>query len=366
MPRLSLLLLFFVAASCLPAQNPPETSVPDAMGCTGYTGFPDLTGWTHEEIVLPGSHNRGWTPYFLNLRTGFLLAADGQLQRTSDGGLTWAAIAPPAGLSIKSLFFVDSLRGFAGAYRTPLKTDTTLSGVVLTTSDGGRSWSEISGQPGGVPHNLHFFDLKNGLALLSSSAKGSNAWISTVFLARTADGGATWTQVKGPEPAQTGAAGLEFVDARFAYFAGNKGLIYRTLDGGKTWKPVETGLDQVLSVQFTDPQHGFAYGHNKLLRTTDGGATWTVAAERLVDFFHFFSPLEGISIQAIEVCGYGNHLVRDNAFFITRDGGATWINGNASRNFSLKRIFFLDKDHAFSSIGTRPGSLVRLKRSNRF
>lgn len=360
--RYKLLFLQIFIVAHIVAQTSIETSAPNAMGCTGNTAFPDLPGWEHEQITIPDSYNRSWSPHFINLKTGFLLGATGPFLRTGDGGRTWEKIDAPSGLNFNSLFFSDSLHGFAGAHRSPAKGDSTITGRLLRTGDGGRTWSEAPYHMEGVPQSLHFFDLKHGLAIFHRSFKNASAWKTEGFVARTADGGATWSRIAALEPAMTASNSLKFKTPKFGYFAGAPGKIYKTVDGGKSWTTAETGLDQILSLQFLDAKNAYAYGHHKLLKTIDGGASWSLVTDRMVDFFHFFTPSEGISIQTLEICGYENNVVLDNAFLITHDGGTTWINGDLSRNFSLKRIFFLDANHAFSSMGSRPGVFVRLKR----
>ena len=57
---------------------------------------------------------------------------------------------------------------------------------------------------------------------------------------------------------------------------GERGLIRRSLDGGTTWKPIESGVTRTLcAVSFSDDRNGWAAGHGAvILRTTDGGVSW--------------------------------------------------------------------------------------------
>ncbi len=72
--------------------------------------------------------------------------------------------------------------------------------------------------------------------------------------------------------------------------------LYRTEDGGVSWKPTgtEKGLEQYLTqgedivqLEFVDGEYGWAVahdGHNltQLLKTTDGGSSWTELPLKIV------------------------------------------------------------------------------------
>ena len=62
-------------------------------------------------------------------------------------------------------------------------------------------------------------------------------------------------------------------------WAGGRGAIIATTDGGSTWTQQYKGRADISSLEFADEQHGWAVASDSLLRTTDGGATWSPAAE---------------------------------------------------------------------------------------
>jgi len=59
---------------------------------------------------------------------------------------------------------------------------------------------------------------------------------------------------------------------------GNSGTIVHTTNGGQTWSPQTSGIQDTLrGVSFVDNSHGWvAVRTGKVLRTADGGATWTL------------------------------------------------------------------------------------------
>ena len=91
----------------------------------------------------------------------------------------------------------------------------------------------------------------------------------------TADGGATWT-----EQARTVGSlwSLSAVDAATAFAGGGYGL-FSTVDGGTTWVKQPFTLPALDAISFTDATHGWVT-HSMLstvCRTDDGGRTWVPA-----------------------------------------------------------------------------------------
>lgn len=125
-----------------------------------------------------------------------------------------------------------------------------------------------------------------GLAAVSRST----AWVAGAkgTVLRTSDGGRSWKNVS---PA--GAAGLEFRDVEafdgrravvLAIGEGEASRVYRTEDGGATWSESFRNTDPKAfydCLTFLDPRHGLAVsdpvdGKYRILSTADGGRSWKV------------------------------------------------------------------------------------------
>lgn len=125
-----------------------------------------------------------------------------------------------------------------------------------------------------------------GLAAVSRST----AWVagSKGTVLRTTDGGRTWRDVSPP-----GADGLEFRDVEafdrrravvLAIGEGEASRVYRTEDGGTTWKESFRNPDPRAfydCLTFFDHRHGLAVsdpvdGRYRVLSTADGGRSWKV------------------------------------------------------------------------------------------
>jgi photosystem II stability/assembly factor-like uncharacterized protein len=126
-------------------------------------------------------------------------------------------------------------------------------------------------------------------------------------------------------------ADVTFVDAATGWAVGDRGVVWHTRDGGKTWQLQATGVTANLtSVSFIDRTHGWIAGgatrpysdtsRGVLLTTTDGGATWTEIEQATlpnIARLRFFDPKHGIAAG-------GASALFASGVFVTRDGGRTW------------------------------------------
>jgi photosystem II stability/assembly factor-like uncharacterized protein len=117
-------------------------------------------------------------------------------------------------------------------------------------------------------------------SLLLDIAKAGEAFIAVGdrgHVLTSADGGRSWSQRVTPTQAMLTC--VSFADAQHGWAAGHDGVIIATSDGGITWTRQDNGQDLetvYLDILFVDAQRGFLVGaYGKFLETTDGGKTWT-------------------------------------------------------------------------------------------
>lgn len=122
-----------------------------------------------------------------------------------------------------------------------------------------------------------------------------------------------------------------FVDADLGFAVGDRGLILRTNDGGRSWRRLDAGVVCPLqAVHFIDAKRGWAVGgwtqaktlrtFGVVLRTTDGGDSWEESRD-----FHLpkLSDVQFADAKNGWVVGVGSALFPAGVFR-TRDGGASW------------------------------------------
>ena len=154
------------------------------------------------------------------------------------------------------------------------------SGHLLQTVDGGRNWRQagecvVTAQVQGLARNLgcEWTRLQFVTPTVAYAVGFNRQARNLVFLARTVDGGASWTLSTGevtdiPQDAF-------FLDATTGYVrvgAPDTGQIFKTTDGGQSW----TGMaaSPGARIQFADPEVGWAVLYNKVSFTTDSGSRW--------------------------------------------------------------------------------------------
>lgn len=122
-----------------------------------------------------------------------------------------------------------------------------------------------------------------------------------------------------------------FADKQEGWAAGDHGVVWHTIDGGKTWELQRTGTRASLrALHFLSPYIGYAAGrvdlphdagsHGVVLRTDDGGATWTeLTATTLpgLNAVRFTDENHGVAF------GDGTDGFPTGAF-ATADGGKSW------------------------------------------
>jgi photosystem II stability/assembly factor-like uncharacterized protein len=194
----------------------------------------------------------------------------GIVVRTSDGGKTWAeTIIEQPNMQIaalNSIHFINADQGWTAGI------DSAQLGIIFKTADGGRSWtfSRVSAKQ--APTCVFFIDANTGWmgggTPLPGEDEGSGG--PSDILATT-DGGHTWqSQIKVP----VSIYDIQFLDKMTGWASGSKGAIYHTTDGGKTWNAqrseIELGdgpqlpnsegskLFRVYGIHFTDADHGYA------------------------------------------------------------------------------------------------------------
>jgi photosystem II stability/assembly factor-like uncharacterized protein len=168
------------------------------------------------------------------------------------------------------------------------------SGELLATDDGGTAWRSLQ-LPCPAAYQLGgALSLGGNTLWLACLGQGSGGAEGKV-LYRSTDGGAGWAAVSSyavggatgaPGGAPSGTLeGLEATSPSDAVLLTVNGGLARTVDGGSTWSPAVpdvAGYDGVLA--FADPRHGWLAAYTVfssvpgVWRTTDGSASWRSSA----------------------------------------------------------------------------------------
>lgn len=208
---------------------------------------------------------------------GTVYAGGDGLYRSDDGGATWLTIDPTMRVQELAISPVNPLIVYAGYAIGCARGD---DGETYRTSDGGATWIH-------VPGNLRSYvpSTRRQFSLLAADCGG-------VISSR--DGGNSWVLLEDANPWRFDV--LHVVpapsDPNVVYVVaaseGGTAVVSRSPDGGGAWQEA-LGVDAQafgpvdLVVQPTDPATALLVVWSGPLRTADGGATWQPAATGLDD-----------------------------------------------------------------------------------
>lgn len=247
---------------------------------------------------------------------GMLIApgADGDIAISTDAGLSWHVVTTQTSQNLLDVSFGTSALGYA----------LDASGGLERTANGGASWETLSTgttspifavaalgsktallfSEGGIYRALSggAFEPVSGSAAHANVGEYDVAG-SAVFafgeraLIRSTNEGASWTRVHLPleVPASrshghrikakpgVGIRSVAFTSAAAGFLLDNQGRIWKTANGGRTWREVvSAGTGEGVQLAFSSPSEGFLslsqFGNDQtnayVLRTTNGGASW--------------------------------------------------------------------------------------------
>lgn len=264
----------------------------------GINGFLSKTtdggsSWTMQDPGFASPFVRDLS--FINAETGYLCGDAGFIKKTTNGGTSWFSLITNTIAGIYGVDAVDEFNVYASV------TD----GTILRSSNGGGNFQTVSvsanqlltidfssrdtgytaGQGGVVYKSV---DAGQNWTLLNASTL-NNFWDicalnnNDLFLAayygtlrKTNDAGQNFISSYGNN---TLFEGITMTNTMIGYTCGLYGIIYKTTNGGATWKAQTSGTAESLNeIFFLDAKTGFTVGTSgTLLKTTDGGDDFKVA-----------------------------------------------------------------------------------------
>lgn len=205
------------------------------------------------------------------------------------------------------------------------------SHVVVTTD--AKTWRDVTPR--------HFFGDAQAVAFVGSKygwVVSGDCAAAKARLARTSDGGRTWSVRAFVETSCAAGAGvgLDFLDSRVGWAehiepAAPFESLYRTVDGGATWHLVAARLPWLGDVAFRTARDAWL-GGRFLGRSRDGGRTWQRVRLAVPPGACCpevpgtgFSPPVFFGRQALAVGGFarGAHLIVRS--YATADTGLRWV-----------------------------------------
>ena len=253
----------------------------------------------HREVAMPPLPDRNITVtdrFFdvwpTSATRAFIVGARGKVLLTEDGGRTFERIDIGTDGGVFGIRMADDQNGYLCGQ----------DGLIMRTRDGGRHWEKINSRT-----SLYIFSL--------STPDRLNAYFvgDRSLVLSTSDGGESFVkrqlQKLFPEELRDYALpyeepvlyGVDFVDAKNGWIAGELGRLWMTANGGQSWTEQQGSLlsqwkrplgpsddprladfllPTLFSVSFRDRNNGAACGlEGWVIQTSDGGKTWRFAQQ---------------------------------------------------------------------------------------
>jgi len=261
-----------------------------------------------------------------------------KLYRTINGGSSWVIQMCRDSIFYSDILFVDDYFGWmkvekqTGPYHYEY--------YLYSTTDGGDTWQKVS--PPSSSYVYTFIDSLTGFAGGEDS------------IYYTTDGGLTWHPSKVESDVRFGITDIYFVDRQYGWAVGLRsditdcGIVFNTIDSGKTWYVQEPETYILQAVYFPNKQHGCAVGFNVwwegvILITNDGGNSWkdNFLPSSFLNDVVFIDDSTGWVVGDYGFIGY------------TEDGGNTWEQIESGTDADLNQIVFVENGKVGYIFGER-------------
>ncbi|MAE09012.1 MAG: hypothetical protein CL661_09665 [Bacteroidetes bacterium] len=258
---------------------------------------------------------------------------------------SWEQIEVPTQQFLRSVYFTDSLTGWAVGD----------SGIIVHTMDGGGNWMIQESNTANDIVDVFFLNSQLGWA---SSFNYSTPPYGTLLL-KTTNGGIDWIGETYPVE-NIFMTCIFFLDSLVGWMGGIPHALVSTSDGGNLWQQAEVDTSTlaffpVLDIKFYNEQYGYACGGmfdiaGVTWHTNNGGEKWYAidASDAPADEVHnlyIFDSLRVIGAGGDPDFGYGVGLIR------TFDGGPNWEYEELGMQGIAYDIDFVNDTEAWAPLG---------------
>lgn len=256
--------------------------------------------WTHLPSPMDGSGQSIWSLIQATHDPKVLLAGTrpAGFFRSDDGGASWRKVLTPIADDASNATRAD--RGYSSnrymrvtrMLFDPTNTETIWAGIEIDaihrSEDGGKNWTRISeGLVSDDIHDLAIFDYAGKRTMFATTNKG---------LHRSEDGGRSWKFISLSSPWQYTRTITERADKTGVVFLtngngppGSTGRLLRSRNYGESWEDAElpgviNSTPWCVATHPANPQLLFACSNlGQLFRSDDGGETWRRLTRELGD-----------------------------------------------------------------------------------
>ena len=220
-------------------------------------------------------------------------------QAPSRAAINWTSLGPEGGsVNAISIDPRDPNTLYAG----------TMSGSFFTSGNGGRTWTTSS-----IGNANLIFDPRDPNIIY---ARPPLNYLGSLL--RSTDQGTSWKNI-GPPDTSIADFAISSQDPKTMFVAATAG-VFKSTDGGESWRPVNSGLPsqvyvQTLAIHPQDQNTLYVGTRAGVFKTTDGGQTWNIVKEGTTRFALAIDPQDGDTIYVEPL---------NEAISKSIDGGRSW------------------------------------------
>lgn len=286
-------------------------------------------------------------------------SASGNVLATTNGATWTASAADPFGNGehVIAVGCFDVSRDTTRVVVARGATDAGAPAEISYSDDSGAAWTAVNvGSTNG-----QFVPTRHSMFILDAT----HAWVATDtgYIYFSADSCLTWTAQESGT-INTGAwNAIHFADEEVGWAGGAANEIAKTVDGGSTWSavtgPSARSSDDVLAVFALDKNRAWiGYDSGHLYYTLDGGVTWTSrsfsgSASGEVRDIKFLNELQGYMLH--------NTSAPLGRVLKTIDGGNTWELVTTPTNSGMNALWLCDEWKFYAVGEANSGTGVILK-----
>jgi photosystem II stability/assembly factor-like uncharacterized protein len=308
---------------------------------------PDLNLTCFDEVMLNGQI-QNWMiksefPYslksicILNDTLGYAAGGgmwnESQILKTIDGGEKWFILHDTISIYIEKIFFLNVDTGFILS---------NYPAYIYKTIDGGQTWNRVTDIYYSILEAVDFINDTIGFA-------GGNSPIL-----KTTDGGDSWVEIESPISLYhdilfiNDSIGFAVSHGDTNYY-NTIGHLIETRDGGNTWKEVNLSYSFSLNaLSYNDNKIFIACNEGQIISSDNFFETWSIYQTQKftsLNDIHFIDSLVGFAVG------------KQNAIFVTTDGGITWNTEYAESNVDIHEIDNFQTSEIYA-VGYIPGNIV--------
>jgi photosystem II stability/assembly factor-like uncharacterized protein len=285
---------------------------------------------------------------FFNQNIGIAVGDRGTILRTTNGGTDWVLKeydSPTVNGSVNDFLSDVCLPSFFTAFAVCGKDvynsgfGMFYNGSILKSTNGGGSWNVLYHTDDTNYFGVSFASTSKGMAVGLMAKWENNAYGFKSAFSRTTNGGNNWDH-RYFTSIEDRLLDISYVNAQIVIVGENGRLLHSTNDG-EDFSTVSSGVTHDLNgVSFPDENHGFIVGNfGTFLSSANGGSSWvkrSIGTLKDLLSVSFFDKDNGV------ICA------RDGTIFRTVDGGDHWFHQQIPTHNEIYSVCLMD-NHAFAA-----------------